>query len=53
MNECMLNLFLVAWFVGYVLLLPPFRSTKQSLGNVYFELHPGFKVGLVAPCCAS
>jgi hypothetical protein len=53
MNGCMLNLSIVAWFVGYVLPLPLFRSTKQSLGNVYFELHPGFKVELVAPCCAS
>jgi hypothetical protein len=49
MNGCMLNLSIVAWFVGYVLPLPSFRSTKQSLGNVYFELHPASRLSLWLP----
>jgi hypothetical protein len=44
-----LMLFLVAWFVGYVLLPPRPRSTMWSFGNVCFELHPGFGVELLVP----
>jgi hypothetical protein len=49
----MLIPFLVAWFVGYVVLVLVLEHTMWSLINVCFELDPSFGVELALPCRTS